>query len=119
MKNKDIDIHPHLLYHLTLRTVLFLVLFLSSVLLIYGIGNYQQFLDKTQKFILSIAAAVSIMLIFFSVAGFILAFLMMCRKGCVRRGKYIAASVLMLLSVIYGTVLMVVTRAVSVLSAGV
>ena len=119
MNKQDIDIHPHLLYHLTLRTVLFLVLFLSAVILIYGTGNYQQFLDTTQNFILSIAAAVSIVLVFFSTAGFILAVLMLFRKSCMRRGKYIIASVLMILSFIYGAVFMFFTRAVGILSAGV
>ena len=119
MKKQDIDLHPHLLYHLTLRTVLFLVLFLSSVILIYGIGNYQQFLDTTQNFILSIAAAVSIVLVFFSAAGFICAVLMLFRKNCTKRVRYITASVLMLLSFIYGTVFLIFTRTVSILSAGV
>ena len=58
----------YFLFQLTLRSCIFLFLILLVLLLFYGAGNFQQFLDSTQHFILILSSAVSIALAMFSFA---------------------------------------------------
>lgn len=60
-----------LLFMLTRRMILFLTLLLSVLILFYIIGNYQMFLDSSQKIILRSAAVTASALILFSISGII------------------------------------------------
>lgn len=57
-----------LLFRLTRRCVLFFLLVLLSFVLFYITGNYQQFLDSSQKTIIFVSVIVSLTLAFFSLA---------------------------------------------------
>ena len=56
-----------LLFRLTKRVTLFLFLLLTAILIVYITGNFQGFLDSTQKIILLYAVLSAIALIFFSI----------------------------------------------------
>jgi hypothetical protein len=106
-----------LLYQMTLRTVLFLFLFLSALILFYIIGNYQQFLDSNQKTILLLATITAILLVSFSSAGFLESLFYLIKRDytghCL---SYIIRMVLMVFSAATGTAVMFFTRTISFLS---
>lgn len=108
-----------LLYKLLGRTVLFLVLFLSAMLLFYFIGNYQEFLDTSQSLILTIATVTAIMLVFFAAAGLALSLVLLIRKKTNSRRLYGILAAGMGLALAYGALFMVVTRIINLLSAGI
>jgi len=108
-----------LLYKLLGRTVLFLMLFLSAMLLFYFIGNYQEFLDRSQTLILTIATVTAIMLVFFAAAGLTLSLVLLLRKKTNNRRMYGILTAGMSLALVYGAVFMVVTRIINLLSAGI
>ncbi len=60
-----------LLFRLTKRVTLFLFLLLLALIVVYVTGNFQKFLDSTQKLILFYAILVSIALVLFSVLSII------------------------------------------------
>lgn len=73
MKDKNNNIikkthERYFLFQLTFRSCIFLCLLLLVLLLFYGAGNFQQFLDSTQHFVLILSSAVSIALALFSFA---------------------------------------------------
>jgi len=108
-----------LLYRILDRTVLFLTLFLSSLIFFYILGNYQDFIDKNQNLILYIATITAILLIFFSADGLIISVLLFFRKNTARYRQHVFTFVLMALAFIYGFVLMFVTRIIDFLSEGI
>lgn len=57
------------LFKLTWRTSLFLFLLLAVLFLFYLSGNYQNFLDSTQLFVLFLCSIICIFLFLFSAAG--------------------------------------------------
>ena len=57
------------LFKLTCRTSLFLALMLLALITFYLSGNYQNFLDSTQMFILFLSSADCVILFLFSIAG--------------------------------------------------
>ena len=60
-----------LLFRLTKRVTLFLFLLLSAILIVYITGNFQEFLDSTQKTVLLYAVLSAIALFFFSIISII------------------------------------------------
>ena len=60
-----------LLFMLTRRTILFLSLLLCVLILFYVVGNYQFFLDSSQKIVLRSAAVTASALFIISVSGII------------------------------------------------
>ena len=60
-----------LLFMLTRRTILFLSLLLCVLILFYVVGNYQFFLDSSQKIVLRSAAVTASTLFIISVSGII------------------------------------------------
>lgn len=60
-----------LLFRLTKRVTLFLFLLLIALIIVYITGNFQKFLDSTQKLILTYAMLVSIALILFSILSIV------------------------------------------------
>jgi len=62
------------LFRVTNRLVYFLFSFSVVIYIFYIAGNYQQFLDNTQKLILTVLAYTSIILIFFCICALVEAF---------------------------------------------
>lgn len=60
-----------LLFMLTRRTILFLSLLLCVLILFYVVGNYQFFLDSSQKIVLRSAAVTASTLFIISISGII------------------------------------------------
>lgn len=107
-----------LLFKLTSRTVLFLFLFLTVLLVLYTIGNYQLFLDSNQKIILNAAAFTATTLLVFSLTGFIISIFCIIRK----KGKrlfYTAKMIAIALSALYSLVFLILLRATAILSSGI
>ena len=107
-----------LLFKLTSRTVLFLFLFLTVLLVLYTIGNYQLFLDSNQKIILNTAAFTATTLLVFSLTGFIISIFCIIRK----KGKrlfYTAKMIAIALSALYSLVFLILLRATAILSSGI
>lgn len=77
-KNKNRTIP--LLFRLIRRTVLLAFLFLCSLMLLYIVGNYQLFLDTSQKIIIKTATFASTALIFISLAGCIESLVLIIQK---------------------------------------
>ena len=120
MSDKEIekDDSKPVLYRLVARTVLFLVLFLFSLLVFYAIGNYQNFLDENQYLILTAASLAAIMLFVFSFAGFVVSLVYALKKDFSRRALYIVSAVLMLFTAAFGFVCMFASRLIDFLAAG-
>ena len=108
-----------LLYRILVRTVLFFTLFLSSLLFFYTLGNYQEFIDKNQNLILSIATITAIILIFVSSAGLIVSVLLFFRKRAPRSGRYLVSFFWMVSAFFYGFAFMFITRIINFLSKGI
>lgn len=107
-----------LLFKLTSRTVLFLFLFLTVLLVLYTIGNYQLFLDSNQKIILNAAAFTATTLLVFSLTGFIISIFCIIRK----KGKrlfYTAKMIAIAFSALYSLVFLILLRATAILSSGI
>ena len=120
MSGKEIekDDSKPVLYRLVMRTVLFFVLFLLSLLVFYAIGNYQNFLDENQYIILSAASLAAIMLLIFSVWGFAVSLFYALKKDTSRRALYIVSSVFMLFTAAFGFVCMFAFRLIDFLADG-
>lgn len=61
-------------YQIVIRMSVFLFLIISGILMLYFVGNYQDFLDSTQKLILNLTAILSVTTALFLFLGFILNF---------------------------------------------
>lgn len=107
-----------LLFKLTSRTVLFLFLFLTVLLVLYTIGNYQLFLDSNQKIILNAAAFTATTLLVFSLTGFIISIFCIIRKKG-KRLLYTAKMIAIALSALYSLVFLILLRATAILSSGI
>lgn len=62
-------------FRIIIRMTMFLFLIQASLLIFYFIGNYQQFLDTSQKLILNLLAIVSVINFTFSIICSILNFI--------------------------------------------
>lgn len=105
----------YFLFQLTFRSCIFLFLLLLVLLLFYGTGNFQQFLDSTQHFILILSSAVSIALALFSLAltiESIVYFIISKQK------TYLIYLVAFIFITVISTALIFVLRAITFLSAG-
>jgi len=74
MKKKETDltkIDSSVLFRLIGRSILFLAMMTVVLFLFYACGNFQLFLDRTQRFIMLLCSITSIILIFFCLAGMI------------------------------------------------
>ena len=63
-------------YSLTGRATMFLLLAVFTTFILYVAGNYQEFLDSSQRFLLQWCSILTIMLALFSVSGFFLSIVM-------------------------------------------
>ncbi|MBQ0039910.1 MAG: hypothetical protein KBS64_05745 [Treponema sp.] len=103
------------LFKLTGRTSLFFALLLIILMTYYISGNYQNFLDSTQRFILFLCSADCIILFLFSIAGIIesvtLYFISLKRHYWIFFAIYILSTAISL-------AVFIAVRAVSILSLG-
>lgn len=106
-----------LLYRIVRRTVLFLTLFLTSLLLFYVMGNYQEFVDENQNLILNAATVTSFLLVFFSACGLAGSVLLFFRQH--ERYLYVFAFVRMAAAFVYGFACMFAARIIGFLSGGI
>lgn len=120
MKDKNNNIikkthERYFLFQLTFRSCIFLCLLLLVLLLFYGAGNFQQFLDSTQHFVLILSSAVSIALALFSFAltiESIVYFIISKQKF------YLINLIVFIFITVISTALIFVLRAITFLSAG-
>lgn len=104
-------------YRIVIRMSVFLFLVLSGILMLYFVGNYQDFLDSTQKLILNLAAIISVSTALFIFLGFILnivTFFTLKRKVT----HLIIYSLIYLLMLVLSVVTFVLSRSVLLLSNG-
>ncbi len=107
-----------LLFRLTRRTVLFLFLFLSVLVLFYAIGNYQFFLDSNQIIILNTAVIVSAALFLISSAGIIEAAFCIAKKNK-KRLYYSLNLIVMIMAALSGVLCMFFLSATLIISKGI
>lgn len=97
-----------LIFSLFFRTTILFVLFLSSLVLFYVIGNYQNFTDENLSLILSICVINALLLLFFA-AGTIIVSIIYAIIGDYgkRRLRYIATIIFTTLFIAVGIVVVV------------
>ena len=117
-QNKSEKISLSLLFRQTRRTVLFLFLFLSVLILLYVIGNYQLFLDSTQRLILNTASVTATLLTLLGTSGFIESIFCIIQKKQ-KRLYYILHSILNGLAAVFALLCLVVFRTTVILSTGI
>lgn|SRR5574344_311140 len=103
------------LFWLTFRAFLFLSLMLVVLTLFYVMGNFQQFLDSTQHFILLLSSIVSIALLFFSFAGLIESIFYLIT---LKQKKYIFFIILFIVTLIAVSLLLLLLRTITFISSG-
>jgi len=104
------------LFTLTFRSFCFFFLLLSVFVLFYISGNYQEFLDSTQHFILVLCSTISIALMLFCIAGTLesLVYFILTKKN-----KYVIFLIVYIFVFIVSTLLLLAVRTISSLSAGI
>ena len=104
-----------LLFSITGRSALFLVLELFALVLLYVSGNFQFFLDSTQKFILLVCALCSMLLVLLSTAGIIESVVLFIIS---KQKKYWIFFALYILCFIVTAVILVLFRVLTFISSG-
>jgi hypothetical protein len=103
------------LFRLICRFSLFLSLLLFVLVLFYISGNFQQFLDSTQIFTILSCTLVSVMLFFFSIAGFFDNIVMLILS---HRKRHLLYALVFILLTACSAVAFIVLRSLSFLSSG-
>ena len=102
-------------YRLIKRFTLYLALFIIVLLSLTLSGNFQQFLDSTQRFILLFCSIVCAMLCCFAFVGIIDSIIMLCQS---KELKYIVAFFVFMLQLVLAAGILLVLRIISSLSLG-
>ncbi|MBO5116129.1 MAG: hypothetical protein J6C25_01350 [Treponema sp.] len=105
-----------LTYRKLLSLIVFLFLFCLFLCVFYVIGNYKEFLDSSQKLILSWLSVSSIVLGFFSFIGLIVNILLMIKK--IKIKNRISAFLLMIFFILFSIFANVFSYLVIYLSLG-
>lgn len=105
-----------LTYRKLLSLIVFLFLFCLFLCVFYVIGNYKEFLDSSQKLILSWLSVSSIVLGFFSFIGLIVNILLMIKK--IKIKNRISAFLLMIFFILFSIFANVFSYLVNYLSLG-
>lgn len=105
-----------LTYRKLLSLIVFLFLFCLFLCVFYVIGNYKEFLDSSQKLILSWLSVSSIVLGFFSFIGLIVNILLMIKK--IKIKNRITAFLLMIFFILFSIFANVFSYLVNYLSLG-
>ncbi|MCR5319330.1 MAG: hypothetical protein K6E22_13980 [Treponema sp.] len=104
------------LFKLVWRTTLFLSSYLAAMFFFYICGNYQVFLDSTQRFILLLCALISIALLILSLSGVAISIFQFIYNK--RKRAWIFFTLYTLIA-IFSTVVFLIARTVSILSTGI
>lgn len=115
INTKSKSISNSFLFKLICRTTLFLALFLVVLISFYISGNYQNFLDSTQLFILFLCSADTIGLLLFSIAGFFVSIFRLILTG---KKKYWIIIIVYFFSILGSICLFVAFRSLSILALG-
>ena len=105
-----------LTYRKLLSLIVFLFLFCLFLCVFYVIGNYKEFLDSSQKLILSWLSVSSIVLGFFSFIGLVVNILLMIKK--IKIKNRITAFLLMIFFILFSIFANVFSYLVNYLSLG-
>lgn len=105
-----------LTYRKLLSLIVFLFLFCLFLCVFYVIGNYKEFLDSSQKLILSWLSVSSIVLGFFSFIGLVVNILLMIKK--IKIKNRIPAFLLMIFFILFSIFANVFSYLVNYLSLG-
>lgn len=105
-----------LTYRKLLSLIVFLFLFCLFLCVFYVIGNYKEFLDSSQKLILSWLSVSSIVLGFFSFIGLVVNILLMIKK--IKIKNRIPAFLLMIFFILFSIFVNVFSYLVNYLSLG-
>ena len=104
-------------FRIIIRMTMFLFLIQASLLIFYFIGNYQQFLDTSQKLILNLLAIVSVINFTFSIICSILNFITYVTTKRKTR-KFITYIVWYFFTTIFSIVTFLLSRGILLLSNG-
>lgn len=102
-------------FKLTVRFTVFLLLLLFVLVLFYVSGNYQRFLDSTQRFVLTVSCPISILLCLLSSCGAVLSLAHLVRTG---RPRFVLAAVIFIAIALSGAVLFLALRVILMVSSG-
>ncbi|MBP5359299.1 MAG: hypothetical protein J6Y69_08965 [Treponema sp.] len=102
-------------YKLTGRATMFLILAVMTTFILYVSGNYQQFLDSSQRFLLQWCSILTIILALFSFAGLFLSIVM---TVVYRKIRYLLFFLMYLASLVLAVVLFLVMYGITYLSVG-
>jgi len=105
-----------LTYRKLLSLIVFLFLFCLFLCVFYVIGNYKEFLDSSQKLVLSWLSVSSIVLGFFSFIGLVVNILLMIKK--IKIKNRIPAFLLMIFFILFSIFANVFSYLVNYLSLG-
>ena len=114
--NKNLSVS--ILFKLTRRTVLFLLLFTVSLIFLYFIGNFQQFLDSTQIIVIKTMAISASALAVLSAAAIIESFIyIMIKKS--RRLYYAVHCVLLAGACCFGAAVLIASSSLIIIVQGI
>ncbi|MBD5411887.1 MAG: hypothetical protein HDR51_03970 [Treponema sp.] len=106
-----------LLYILTRRTVIFLLIYLFFTVSFFFVGNFQSFMDSNLILIANVVSLTSVALICFSLAGIIEIFITVLRKSARKSVfSYLINIFLMAFSFAIGIVCLIAFRTIDILS---
>ncbi|MBP5577759.1 MAG: hypothetical protein J6X67_13495 [Treponema sp.] len=104
------------LFRLVWRTTLFLSAYLAAMFFFYICGNFQVFLDSTQRFILLLCALTSIALLILSLSGVLISIFQFIYNR--RKRAWIFFTIYILIAV-FSVIIFLISRTVSILSTGI
>ncbi|MBP5436726.1 MAG: hypothetical protein J6Y30_01955 [Treponema sp.] len=104
------------LFRLVWRTTLFLSAYLAAMFFFYICGNFQVFLDSTQRFILLLCALTSIALLILSLSGVLISIFQFIYNR--RKRAWIFFTIYILIAV-FSVIIFFISRTVSILSTGI
>ncbi|MBQ2206454.1 MAG: hypothetical protein II413_04540 [Treponema sp.] len=104
------------LFRLVWRTTLFLSSYLAAMFFFYICGNFQVFLDSTQRFILLLCALISIALLILSLSGVLISIFQFIYNR--RKRAWIFFTIYILIAV-FSVIIFFISRTVSILSTGI
>ena len=105
----------YVLFKLIYRTTFFLLLLTVVGVLLYISGNFQGFQDSLQRIILLVTSTMSIFLVMFSASGILILLIFFTRKRKIKNLRYF---LLMIPSLVIGTVFIFAFRIIYTLSVG-
>lgn len=107
-----------LLFKLSRRTVLFFFLIQIVLLILYAIGNYQNFLDENMNLVMESVLFSSFLLNFFTLFTLVQGIILLIRKKTRKASNYVLQIVLLSLLLIYSLLIMLSFCFIEIISVG-